>query len=264
MILENDFSVAAPMERVYDALTDSAVVVSSLPGARRSARSEDVNAASGELRITLGSTLIPYRGTVRLDEGDREAGALALTIDAREGRGRGVLHASVSIRLRESHGATTVSLRSEVDVEGRAAKVASSDIQGAVQSLLAEFGQNIQTRMNGGTPAQRDAEDAGEATTAEPASVAETAGAPALSVEPVAVGSPPPPPAAEGNAPDQPRVRGTVRIMTTEPISSDTVPQSDGAFGMVRDQLRSRPWLAPLVLLVCLGLLLVARRRRRD
>jgi carbon monoxide dehydrogenase subunit G len=275
MILENEFSVAAPMERVYDALTDAAVVVPSLPGARRSGRDGEQRTTKGELRITLGSTTIPYRGTIRLDEGDREAGALALTIDAREGRGRGILHASVSIRLRESHGSTTVSLRSEVDVDGRAAKVASDDIQSAVQHLLAEFGQNIQTRMNGAVAETAEAMEqngavkpmdgaADAAADTEPPAAAEAVTeAPAAAEAPVAVETPQPSPAGKPDAAHETPVRGTVRIMTTEPIASESVQPADGVLDVVRDELRRRPWLAPLLLLGGLSLLLLIRRRRR-
>jgi carbon monoxide dehydrogenase subunit G len=248
MILVNAFTVAAPMDQVYDALNDGTLVAANLPGARRSGRLDE-RTVKGELRLVLGKTPIPYRGTLRLDEADREAGAMALTVEAREGRGQGTARAAVALRLRESRGSTTVSLRSELEVEGRAAKVEEETIGQVIQQLLDDFGRNLGAALDEqhglGEPEAAWTSEAAEAHLAPrirpPAEEREAAAAPAAYAAPVP---------------------GRVRVMTEEPLAYDDVAPTSSSLDAVRDELRRRPWLVPLLLLGGLAFLLLIRRRR--
>jgi uncharacterized protein len=246
VILENQFTVAAPVERVFAALHDTASVAASLPGARVGSR-VDERTVKAELRLTLGKVLIPYRGTLRVERSDRGTGGLTLTVDAREGRGQGTARASVDIRIHEARGSTTVTMRSEVAVSGRAAKVAHNEIQDAVQGLLTRFGDNLGQRIAAAAANGAQVASAGS-TAAEPLRPEQVRGSVRLM-------------AAEP-APAE-RIAGSVRLMTAEPVPAEKVAPLVG-LSAVADGIRRRPWLpAALAGIILMALVVVASRRRR-
>ena len=231
MILANDFSLPAGMEEVFDALVDPEVVLPCLRGARRGAR-VDERTTRGELRLEVGGAVIPYRGTLRVEERDREAGALRLSVDAREGRGQGTARGEVEIRLRESGGTTRVALRSDLELEGRADRAGQAAVEAAVAGLVAEIAAGLAARLE-------------EAPSSPPAVAAE-----------------PPPAATEAPAAPEPEpvIPGRVRIMTTEPIPAASVAPRD----TLAETLAARPWLLPLLAAGLLLLVIAVVRRRRS
>jgi carbon monoxide dehydrogenase subunit G len=241
MILDNQFSLPLAMEDAFDALVDPALVLPSLSGARRGASVDD-RTVRGELRLEVGSLTIPYRGTLRVDERDREAGALRLSVEAREGRGKGTARGRVEIRLRESGEATRVAVRSELEVEGRAERAGEEAVRAAVAALVDELAAGLAARVQAAPTAPR----APALREPDPAPApASPAAAPA-----------PPPPRDEQPAP----VPGRVRIMTTEPIPAASVAPRDS----LAETLAARPWLVPLVVAGLLLLAVAVVRRRRG
>src|SRR5258708_33592112 len=84
MIVENAFTVAAPMDDVFDALRDVRTVLPCLDA--RVLEIVDGHTARGELTIPMGDATMVFSGTLRVGEADREAGAI--TFEA-VGRGAG-------------------------------------------------------------------------------------------------------------------------------------------------------------------------------
>ena len=252
MILANDFSLPATMEEAFDALVDPDVVLSCLSGARRGA-GVDERTSRGELRLEVGGVVIPYRGTVRVDERDRDAGALRLSLDAREGRGKGTARGEVEIRLRESGGTTRVALRSDLVVEGRAERAGHEAVEAAVAGLVAEMAAGLTARLEAaGSRAPAVARTAaGVGAGATPAARPEVP----VVVAPAAMHGPEP-----ALREPQPVIPGRVQIMTTEPIPAASVAPRDS----FAETLAARPWLVPLVAAALLLLAIAAVRRRRS
>ncbi len=143
MILSHSFTVAAPMDAVFDVLTDPSVV-DSVPGARF-----DSGGREGELRLADGSAPLVLRGAVTLCEADREAGALALILGGHEAGTQATAHCAVAIRLRPAEGTTTVSLQLDVDVEGHPATGPGSleaPVRALVYGLAAALRQRLEAR----------------------------------------------------------------------------------------------------------------------
>jgi hypothetical protein len=68
--------------------------------------------------------------------------------------------------------------------------------------------------------------------------------------------------ATEAGGGAQPRVPGTVQLMTSEPIS---MPASAAAGqSSLREQLEERPWLLAVGVLALVGFFLLLRARRPD
>ncbi|HEX4755090.1 MAG TPA: hypothetical protein VH661_04980 [Candidatus Dormibacteraeota bacterium] len=68
--------------------------------------------------------------------------------------------------------------------------------------------------------------------------------------------------ATQSGAGAQPRVPGTVQLMTSEPISMPA-SAADGQSSL-REQLEERPWLLAVGFLALVGFFLLLRARRPD
>ena len=102
MKLEQTFTVAAPVEQVWEALVDVERVAPCLPGAQITGRDDEGN-YKGTFSVKLGPTTAAYTGTLRmeaLDEAARRA-----TMAARASHGV-VLVSAVATPVRGSVGVT--------------------------------------------------------------------------------------------------------------------------------------------------------------
>lgn len=227
MIVENAFTIAASMEEVFDAILDLERLVPCLPGGRLD-RVEGGRLAQGQVRLPLGRTSVTYRGTLRLVDDDRDAGAVTMAIDGHEARGTGRVQATVELRLRESREATMASLWASVDITGRAAAVDPEVVRRAAATLMSRFGSALATTMNLHVPA-----------------------APAATDHPA--------PTAFGEKP----VPGRIVVVTHQPVDVPLRSSRAAATSLdrVNETLAERPWLIPASLLSLIALLLMLRRR---
>ena len=137
MIVENAFTVSAPMDDVFDALRDVRTVLPCLDA--RITEVVDDHTARGELTIPMGDATMVLRGSLHVGEADRQAGAITFEAVG-HGAGAAVAQGRLWVRLRESAGSTTVSVQADLDapmqVEERAAR-----------SLFAALGDEVARRI---------------------------------------------------------------------------------------------------------------------
>ncbi len=149
MIVENAFTVDAPMDEVFDALRDVRTVLPCLDA--RVTEVVDDHTAHGELTIPMGDATMVLQGTLRVGEADRQAGAITY-----EAVGRGAGSASAQgrmwVRLRESGGTTTVSVHADVAVADAPLEVHGDSTTRAARSLFSRLGGEVAQRV-----ARRDA-----------------------------------------------------------------------------------------------------------
>ncbi|GAC1571731.1 MAG: hypothetical protein NVS3B18_04960 [Candidatus Dormibacteria bacterium] len=269
MIVQHAFTVNAPSERVFAALLDLRTSLACLPGTRLD-RIEG-HTASGRVRAPLGSGAVPYRGTLRVVDSDPEARSLRAVLQGTAERGAGMASAQIELRLRESSGLTTASLRGELQVDGHAPEGDADALQRTVAALLRRFGRCLETAMaRGAEPGARvDADERLEETiaaltqleratiTPRPAPGRSPAGA--LSAGPAATAQPPPSAsAATGQSQPDPPVAGRVEVVTTRPVP---VPRDPTWRTRAGDRLDELPWVLPTALLSALMLWLLTRRQ---
>lgn len=124
--IEKTFTVAAPASAVWAFLTDPHRVAGCLPGAAISGQTDD-RTYTGTIKVKVGPVATSYKGTVRFEELDEEAGTASLTASGQEARGKGGAKMTMTSRLVESGGTTEVSVVSDVSVTG----------------ILAQFGRGM-------------------------------------------------------------------------------------------------------------------------
>jgi uncharacterized protein len=145
LIVENAFTVAAPMDVVFDTMRDVRTMLPCLDA--RVLEIVDGHTARGELTIPMGDNTMVFSGTLRVGEADREAGAITFEAVGR-GAGEAAAQGRMSVRLRESAGATTVSVQADVEVADASLGVDADKTQRAARRLFARLGKEVAERIS--------------------------------------------------------------------------------------------------------------------
>ncbi len=184
MKLEQSFEVAAPLQRVWEALIDVERVAPCLPGASVSGRNDD-GSYNGSFKVKIGPTSAAYSGKLAMENVDESAHTATMQAQGTDKRGQGGAKATIVSSLSEAgEGSTKVEVVTDYHITGRLARFGRGGmIEDISNRLLGDFAKCLQTSLAGG----------GEAGDGQPAA-AEGAG-PAAEGAAAAAG-----PAAEGAA----------------------------------------------------------------
>lgn len=194
--IEKTFTVQAPTGAVWDFLTDPRRVAACLPGAAITEQLDDSTYA-GTITVKAGPVTASYKGKLRFERLDREAGEAELSGAGQETRGKGGADMRMKSRVVEKGPAETeVMVTSDVNVVGVLAQFGRGMIQDVSDQLFGKFTDCMRGELEGAAapaaaPAtDRDAEveSAGaratvpEASASAPAPSAKTPAEPALDV----------------------------------------------------------------------------------
>ncbi len=168
----------APIERVFAALNDPAVLVRTIPGCQRlEATGPDAYA----MTVTAGVASIKgsYAGTVRLAELQPPT---SFVLRASGAGAPGTVSADVSVRLAEQDGVTVLDYDADAVVGGVIGGVGQRMLAGVAKKLAGEFFAGVDEVLTGaaveGAPAGEPA--AGRSPAGEPAAGRSPAGEPAV------------------------------------------------------------------------------------
>ena len=149
MKLEQSFEVAAPIERVWQALIDIERVAPCLPGAAVTGRNDD-GSYNGTFKVKIGPTSAAYTGKLEmrdLDEAGHNATMLAQGTDK---RGQGGAKATIVSKLSPAGDATRVEVVTDYHITGRLARFGRGGmIEDISQRLLGEFAGCLQKSLAG-------------------------------------------------------------------------------------------------------------------
>ena len=226
MKLEQSFEVAAPLERVWEALIDVERVAPCLPGASVVGRNED-GSYNGEFKVKVGPTSAAYTGKLNMEEVDADAHRATMSAAGTDARGGGGANAMiVSTVTAAGEGGTTVGVSTEYHITGRLARFGRGGMIEAISNrLLGDFAKNLQTMVAAGEAAEaplggaESAQEAAESATPLPAGAtddaSQTAAEPARGGVPNgAIDSAPPVSTPPSDAPATPE---------TEPLSAGSL-----------------------------------------
>ncbi|HXO07009.1 MAG TPA: SRPBCC family protein, partial [Solirubrobacteraceae bacterium] len=181
MKLEQAFEVAAPIERVWEALIDVERVAPCLPGAAVTGRNED-GSYNGTFKVKIGPTSAAYTGKLAMENVDEAARTATMEAQGTDKRGQGGAKATIVSRLAEAGvGATRVEVVTDYHITGRLARFGRGGmIEDISNRLLGDFAKCLQTSLAGageGEPAASAAPASSDeaAVPAEPAKAAESA-----------------------------------------------------------------------------------------
>ncbi len=242
MKLEQSFEVAAPLERVWQALIDVEQVAPCLPGASVTGRNED-GSYSGSLTIKIGPTTAAYAGKLEMEQIDEGSHSAVMQAQGTDKRGQGGAKATISSKLSAvEDGSTKVEVITDYHITGRLARFGRGGmIEDISERLLREFAQSLQASLTG-APEAAGADAPAEQSAAPAAGDAEGNGAAAD-------------PAQESEAPAASQPGEPTEPRPVEPL--DAVPL---VASVVRARARENP--VPLVALIVGFLLAIVIFRR--
>ena len=198
MQIESSFAVAAPADRVYEYLLDVNKVVACVPGAQLS-EVVDPDTFKGRVRIKVGPVTVSYNGTAKIVGRDAAARSATIEAEGRETTGSGSARATATMTVAEDGGASTVRIATDFTVVGKVAQFGRGIMEEVSKRLVAQMGECIRTRLEGGgngaagaagAPATDSAAtappgaDQGDAEPASPAALAPIGAPPAAALEP--------------------------------------------------------------------------------
>jgi carbon monoxide dehydrogenase subunit G len=148
MKLERSFVIRAPVERVWEMLTDVERVAPCLPGAEITERGED-DAYRGTFTVKLGPTTAAYRGTVEMVDADEAARRATLRAAGQDQRGQGSARMTMVSTLHEVEEGTRVDVDTDFVIGGRLARFGRGGmIEDVSDRLLRDFSACLQARMS--------------------------------------------------------------------------------------------------------------------
>jgi carbon monoxide dehydrogenase subunit G len=168
MRIENDFEVAAPLERVWAHLLDVEKVAPCVPGGQLTEVVDD-HTWKGRVTMKMGPVSLAFNGLVTLQERDEEAHRVVLKAEGREQRGKGAATALSTSRLEAIGDRTKVSIETDLTITGAVAQYGRGMIGDISRRLTQQFADCLASSI-----AAEGAASAPAANGATPAAVAES------------------------------------------------------------------------------------------
>lgn len=157
MHLSNEFAVSATFDEVWTALIDLERVTPCLPGAKLTGT--DADGYTGEMKVKLGSILSTYKGKVRLERSDRDAGIVVIRAQGKDARGQGTAEAVITSTAVADGDRTKLIVATDMQVSGPAAQFGRGIMERVSARLMGQFAQRLSDDVatRGATPATEPA-----------------------------------------------------------------------------------------------------------
>ena len=175
MQIENEFTVATPVDDLWAFLLDVERIAPCMPGAELT-ETIDEQHWKGKLNMKFGPVALSFAGTVQMTERDDEAHRAVLAAKGMEAKGKGAANATVTSWLEPADdGQTTVKMMADITLTGAAAQLSRGLLPEISRKLTQQFADCLEATMNAdGAPAL--AADTGSAPVAARRTVRRDAG----------------------------------------------------------------------------------------
>jgi carbon monoxide dehydrogenase subunit G len=198
MNLEHSFTVPVGIDEAWKILLDIERIGPCMPGA--AIETVDGDDFTGTVKVKLGPIMLTYKGKASFVEKDEAAHRAVIDARGRDARGNGTAAAKITAELSEAGGATTVHVRTDLDITGKPAQFGRGVMVDVGNKLIGQFAECLASKLAAGSEAA-----ATEPAAPEPAAAAED------TVEPAA---------AEATH-DQPSVpEGTAEPAAAKPVAA--------------------------------------------
>jgi hypothetical protein len=156
--LENEFTVPASTDEVWEFLLDPRRVAPCMPGAELTEVLND-RQYKGKVHIKMGPVSLAFNGDVDITERDDTAKRMVMKATGSELKGKGQANATVVSSLERNGSGTRMRISQDIDLSGPLAQYGRGMIQDVSGSLMNEFADRIQADLtrgkNGAAPARK-------------------------------------------------------------------------------------------------------------
>jgi len=148
MLIENEFTVAAPVDFLWNYLLDVERIAPCMPGGELTEVVDDRN-WKGKLNAKFGPVSMSFAGTVSMQERDDAAHRVVLTAKGMEQKGKGAANANVTSWLEPgpNDGTTTVKMTADITLTGAAAQLSRGLLPEISKKLTQQFADCLQASM---------------------------------------------------------------------------------------------------------------------
>jgi carbon monoxide dehydrogenase subunit G len=148
MLIENEFTVATPVDDLWAFLLDVERIAPCMPGAELT-ETIDERHWKGKVNMKFGPVALSFAGTVQMTERDDEAHRAVLQAKGMEAKGKGAANATVTSWLEPaSDGETTVKMTADITLTGAAAQLSRGLLPEISKKLTQQFADCLEATMN--------------------------------------------------------------------------------------------------------------------
>jgi carbon monoxide dehydrogenase subunit G len=142
MIIDDQFEVDAPADRVWPILCDVPRVATCIPNAQITEIVDD-KTYKAKVSVKVGPVAVSYGATIVVESLDDATHTATLQVQGNETRGRGGVKASVVSRVVPIDGRSRIELHTDAQISGIIATVGGRLIEGVAKKTVAEFAANL-------------------------------------------------------------------------------------------------------------------------
>ncbi|MEW6472475.1 MAG: SRPBCC family protein [Actinomycetota bacterium] len=147
--LENEFTVPASTDEVWEFLLDPRRVAPCMPGAELTEVVND-RQYKGKVHIKMGPVSLSFNGDVDITERDDVTKRMVMKAKGAELKGKGQATAVVVSSLERNGSGTRMRISQDIDLSGPLAQYGRGMIQDVSGSLMNEFADRIQADLSRG------------------------------------------------------------------------------------------------------------------
>jgi len=164
MLIENEFTVAAPLDFTWNYMLDVEKIAPCMPGAELTEVIDDSN-WKGQLNMKFGPVSMSFAGTVAVESRDDVAHRVVLHAKGMEQRGKGAANATVTswMEAAADPAQTLVKMQADMTLTGAAAQMSRGLIPEISKRLTQQFADCLQESMNAARAGSSAVESAAEA-----------------------------------------------------------------------------------------------------
>jgi carbon monoxide dehydrogenase subunit G len=157
MLIKSEFSVAEPVDKVWQFFDNIPQVAACLPGAELT---DDLGGDKykGRVAVRMGPVRLQFGGTAEIAERDEAGRRLVVNAAGAEEKGRGQASMVITATLVRSGRGTKVGVTQDLQLSGAAAQYGRGMISDVTAVLMRDFSANLQNRIaaaeRGESPAQ--------------------------------------------------------------------------------------------------------------
>jgi uncharacterized protein len=148
VLIQNEFTVAAPIDFLWSYLLDVEKIAPCMPGAELTEILDDHN-WKGKLNAKFGPVSMSFAGTVTIESRDDDAHRVVLSAKGMEQKGKGAANAKVTSWLEPgpTDGVTTVKMEADITLTGAAAQLSRGLLPEISKKLTQNFADCLQESM---------------------------------------------------------------------------------------------------------------------
>ena len=174
MLLENKFTIDAPIEKAWTALNTPQTIAPCFPGATLTEYEGDT--FTGTVKVKLGPISLTYKGKGVYKERDDVNHRVVIDANGRDSRGNGTAEATVTgSMVADGPDKTAVTMVTDMKVTGRPAQFGRGVISDVADKIIGQFAACVASKLqaeDAPAAAQESIAESGEETAQVPASVA--------------------------------------------------------------------------------------------